>query len=70
MAWSGLKARADRSEHRQAAGAIGQGLMRGLPYAVGLTFSSASWVSASRSQNLARLSHAHLSSLSLQLFAL
>src|SRR5215471_12566360 len=33
-------------------------------------FSSTSWVSASRSQNLARVSHAHLSSRSLQVFAL
>src|SRR5215469_13105765 len=32
-------------------------------------FSSASWVSASRSQNLASVSHAHLSSPSLQVFA-
>ena len=33
-------------------------------------FSSTSWVSASRSQNLASVSHARLSSLSLQVFAL
>src|SRR6516165_4934357 len=33
-------------------------------------FSSTSWVSASRSQNLASVSHAHLSSRSLQVFAL
>src|SRR6516164_4036300 len=44
--------------------------MRGLPYAAEQPFSSASWVSASRSQNLASVSHAHLSSLSLQAFAL
>src|SRR6516225_8058844 len=44
--------------------------MRGLPYAAEQPFSSASWVSAKRSQNLASVSHAHLSSLSLQMFAL
>src|SRR6516164_7239839 len=44
--------------------------MRGLPYAAEQPFSSVSWVSASRSQNLASVSHAHLSSPSLQVFAL